>query len=137
MNGSRATAARFARFAAGKGLLADVIATILTGQRFPPMSYTADKEEFRKRITTLAVKGERLVLHDNLAGSVGNDVLDSALTLESTKDRLLGSNTGYNAPLHITWYATGTTYNSRRIPRGETVISAWNRLKNGRKREPA
>ena len=33
----------------GKGLLADVIAIILTGRRFPVMSYSADKEELRKK----------------------------------------------------------------------------------------
>src|SRR5205823_1261456 len=66
--------------AAGKGLLADVIALIVTGRRFPVMAYTADRDELRKRITTLAVEGERLVLMDNLAGAVGNDVLDAALT---------------------------------------------------------
>src|SRR5204862_298579 len=46
----------------GKGLLADVIALTVTGRRFPAMSYTADREELRKRITTLAVEGERAVL---------------------------------------------------------------------------
>ncbi len=93
--------------AAGKGLLADIIALIITGRRFSVMSYTPDKEELRKRITTLAVEGERMVLLDNLAGLVGNDVLDAALTSDFWKDRLLGSNTQYNGPLSISWYATG------------------------------
>ena len=93
--------------AAGKGLLADVIAIIITGRRFPVMSYTNDKEELRKKITTLAVEGERLVLLDNLAGAVGNDVLDMALTAETWTDRLLGGNRKYNGPLNVTWFATG------------------------------
>ena len=93
--------------AAGKGLLADVIAIIVTGRRFPVMSYTNDKEELRKKITTLAVEGERLVLLDNLAGTVGNDVLDMALTTDTWKDRLLGGNRVYNGPLNVTWFATG------------------------------
>lgn len=93
--------------AAGKGLLADVAAIIITGRRFPVMSYTNDKEELRKKITTLAVEGERLVLLDNLAGAVGNDVLDMALTTDTWKDRLLGVNRGYCGPLNVTWFATG------------------------------
>ena len=91
----------------GKGLLTDVVALIVTGRRFPVMSYTNDKEELRKKITTLAVEGERLVLLDNLAGAVGNDVLDMALTSDSWKDRLLGGNQVYNGPLNVTWFATG------------------------------
>lgn len=91
----------------GKGLLADVIALIVTGRRFPVMSYSADKEELRKKITSLAMEGERLVLLDNLAGAVGNDVLDMALTADRWKDRVLGVNKVYDGPLHVAWYATG------------------------------
>ena len=93
--------------AAGKGLLADVIAIIVTGRRFPVMSYTSDREELRKRITTLAVEGDRMVVLDNLAGAVGNDILDAALTADRWKDRLLGGNRVYDGPLHVCWYATG------------------------------
>ncbi len=92
---------------AGAGLLADVIALILTGRRFPVMTYTPDREELRKRITSLAAEGERLVLLDNLAGAVGNDVLDAALTSDRWKDRLLGSNRVYDGPLNVCWFATG------------------------------
>ncbi len=91
----------------GKGLLADVVSLIVTGGRFPVMSYTNDKEELRKKITTLAVEGERLVLLDNLTGVVDNPVLDMALTSDTWKDRLLGGNQIYNGPLNVTWFATG------------------------------
>lgn len=91
----------------GKGLLADVVALIVTGRPFPRMSYTNDREELRKKITTLAVEGERLVLLDNLAGAVGNDVLDMALTSDTWKDRLLGGNRIYNGPLNVMWVGTG------------------------------
>ncbi|HET6576247.1 MAG TPA: DNA methyltransferase [Fimbriiglobus sp.] len=91
----------------GKGLLADVVSLIVLGHRFPVMSYTADREELRKRITALAAEGERLVLLDNLAGAVGNDVLDGALTSDWWKDRLLGANKVFNGPLHVVWFGTG------------------------------
>ena len=68
------------------------------------MSYTSDREELRKRITTIAVEGDRLVLLDNLAGAVGNDILDAALTTDRWKDRLLGVNRRYDGPLHVTWF---------------------------------
>jgi hypothetical protein len=92
---------------AGAGLAADVVGLTLTGRRFPVMSYTNDREELRKKITTLAIESERFVLLDNLAGAVGNDVLDMALTADTWKDRVLGSNKVYDGPLHVVWFGTG------------------------------
>lgn len=97
----------------GKGLLADLISIVLTGRRFSVMSYTSDKEELRKKITSVAMEGERLVLLDNLAGAVGNDVLDMALTADRWKDRVLGVNKVYDGPLHVTWFATGNNVELR------------------------
>lgn len=91
---------------AGAGLLVDVAGIILTGRRFPIMSYSHKAEELRKKITTLAVAGERMVLIDNLTGSVGCDVLDAALTATTWRDRLLGLNAEYNGPLELTWWGT-------------------------------
>ena len=92
---------------AGAGLLGDVVAITLTGRRFSTMAYTPDRDELRKRVTALAVEGDRMVMLDNLAGAVGNDVLDNALTTDRWKDRLLGSNRMYDGPLHVVWYGTG------------------------------
>jgi hypothetical protein len=99
--------------AAGKGLLANVIALILTGRGFAVMSYTADREEMRKRITSVAMEGERMVLLDNLAGAIGNDVFDAALTTDRWKDRILGVNKVYDGPLNVCWYATGNNVELR------------------------
>ncbi len=98
---------------AGKGLLADVVALTLLGRRFSPTTYTKDKDEMRKRITSLAVEGERMVLLDNLAEVVGGDVLDAALTADRWKDRVLGVNRTYDGPLHVTWFATGNNVQFR------------------------
>jgi hypothetical protein len=93
--------------AAGKGLLLDCIAYILTGKGFTVATYTDDRDELRKRITSLALGGDRLVLFDNLEGRFGNGVLDAALTATSWEDRILGVNRMARAPLFVTWYATG------------------------------
>src|SRR5205085_1640494 len=50
---------------------------------------------------------------DNLAGAVGNDVLDAALTADWWKDRLLGGNRGFDGPLHVCWFATGNNVQLR------------------------
>lgn len=34
-------------------------------------------------------------------------MLDAALTADNWKDRVLGSNKGYDGPLHVVWYVTG------------------------------
>jgi hypothetical protein len=93
--------------AAGKGLLLDTISRIVTGERFTIATYTADEDELRKRITSLVLAGDRLVLFDNLEGKFGNAVLDAALTGTAWKDRILGVNRMAEAPLYMTWYATG------------------------------
>jgi hypothetical protein len=92
---------------AGKGLLLDCVSHIVTGERFTVATYTADEDELRKRITSLALAGDRLVLFDNLEGRFGNATLDAALTATSWEDRILGVNRMARAPLFVTWYATG------------------------------
>ncbi|MBX3397702.1 MAG: DUF3854 domain-containing protein [Gemmataceae bacterium] len=92
---------------AGAGLLADVPAIMLTGRRSPVMAYSAKSEEMRKKITTLAIAGERLAMLDNLSGPVGSDVLDAALTTTVWRDRVLSTNREYVGPLEIVWWGTG------------------------------
>lgn len=91
----------------GKGLLLDLITAIATGERFTVATYTNDQDELRKRITSLAMSGDRLVLLDNIEGKLGNAVLDAALTATSWEDRILGVNRMARCPLYVTWYATG------------------------------
>src|SRR5262249_58812975 len=50
---------------AGKGLLLDCISRIATGERFTIAAYTSDEDELRKRITSLALAGDRLGLFHN------------------------------------------------------------------------
>jgi hypothetical protein len=93
--------------AAGKGLLLNCLSRIVTGERFTIATYTADEDELRKRITSLVLAGDRLVLFDNPDGAFGNAVLDAALTGTAWKDRVLGASRMMEAPLYVTWYATG------------------------------
>ncbi len=100
----------------GKSLLADVCSAIVTGSAAARMSYSADEEEIRKQITCLALEAARLVLIDNVTGVFGSPTLDRALTAESWRDRLLGSNHQVSLPLKVTWLATGNNV----ILRGDT-----------------
>src|SRR5262249_47974410 len=87
---------------AGNGLLLACVSRVARGERFTVAAYTDDEDELRKRITSLALAGDRLVLFDNLAGKFGNAVLDAALTAVSWKDRILGGNRMGEAPLYMT-----------------------------------
>jgi hypothetical protein len=91
----------------GKGLILDCISEIVTGERFCVATYTNDSDELRKRITSLALGGDRLVLLDNLEGKFGNPVLDAALTATSWEDRILGGNRMAKTPLFAVWYGSG------------------------------
>ena len=92
---------------AGKSLLADIVATIVSGRDAARMSYTRNEEELRKAITSTALGGAQTVLIDNVSGAFGDPTLDRALTTKLWKDRLLGKNVEVVVPLQITWYATG------------------------------
>ncbi len=92
---------------AGKGLLAQTIGHIVLGREVPVFSYAHSTEEMRKKITTVAIAGDRMVLLDNLEGTFGNDALDRALTSTRWKDRILGRSEQVDLPLLPVWYATG------------------------------
>ena len=91
----------------GKSLLSDLIGIIGTGKPMSRMSNPRDDDECRKRITSLAIAGDSLVLIDNIVGSLGCASLDAALTSTSWKDRILGKSEIVDIPLNVTWLATG------------------------------
>lgn len=92
---------------AGKGLLAQTIGWIVLGREMPVSSYAHDSDEMRKKITAIAIAGDRMLLFDNLEGMFGNDALDRALTSTRWKDRILGKSQEIELPLIPAWYATG------------------------------
>src|SRR5262249_36486681 len=71
------------------------------------LSYTRDEAELDKRITALAMAGERMILLDNLTGSFGNGTLDRALTTTRWRGRVLGYSRMFTGPLLACWHGTG------------------------------
>jgi hypothetical protein len=92
----------------GKSMLADCVGRIVCGRSLARTSAPNDDEEARKKITSIALVGEPLVLIDNIAGTLGCASLDAALTATTWTDRLLGKSqmTG-ELPLSTVWFATG------------------------------
>jgi hypothetical protein len=94
----------------GKSLLADMIAVIATMRSMGRTAFPGTDEELEKRITSIALAGDRLILFDNVeAGQpFGGASLDSALTGTTWKGRILGRNEMTpDLPLHTVFFATG------------------------------
>jgi hypothetical protein len=97
----------------GKGLLADVLSLIATGDVAPRWTVTHDQEEMRKQLVTMARAGDALILLDNVK-VIGGEALDAVLTAETIGARLLGTQDEIRVPWTATLYATGNnvTYGS-------------------------
>jgi hypothetical protein len=92
----------------GKSKLADIAAIITTGRTIARTTYPDTDDELRKRITSIALAGDRMVLLDNIATKFGGSALDSALTGMTWRDRFLGRmEMTAELPLFTVWYATG------------------------------
>jgi hypothetical protein len=90
----------------GKSLLVDCIAIIATGHAAARMTQATNEDEERKRITSIALAGDGLVLIDNVTRPLGSGVLDAALTGDVWTDRGLGTNKMVRLRLRIVWFAT-------------------------------
>ena len=97
----------------GKSLLADVVGIIATGRPMARFSAPGDDDEMRKRITSIAIAGDALVLIDNVNTALGGASLDAALTGTVWRDRILGKSELVELPLHVTWFATGNNVQLR------------------------
>lgn len=101
---------------AGKSRLVDLIAVVLTGRTAPRMAPSDSDEETRKRITSIALAGDPLVLIDNVPShqALGGAAIDSALTCGGLwSDRILGASEKKTIPLHAQWFATGNNLQIR------------------------
>ena len=93
----------------GKTLLADVIGMITGGRSPARTAYVKLDDELRKRIVSLALAGDPLVLLDNVpgGGAIGWPSLDSLLTATEINDRVLGESRNVTIANTMTWFCTG------------------------------
>ncbi|HSP37735.1 MAG TPA: hypothetical protein VLR26_08280 [Frankiaceae bacterium] len=92
----------------GKTFLDNIAAIVASGR---PARLTAapgrDDEELRKRLTSILIQGEPMIVFDNVSGTLSSSVLAQALTATSWSDRILGSSTMINIDPKVSWSATG------------------------------
>jgi putative DNA primase/helicase len=99
---------------AGKTLLADLIALILTGRHMTRTGYYHDPVEMDKQIVATCLAGDLVVLFDNVdnGGEFGNSALDRATTGRTYRGRILGkSEMTPDLDLNTVFFCSGNNIN--------------------------
>jgi hypothetical protein len=91
----------------GKGLLADVVVMIATGDKAQLMTEAKDEDEWRKRITAKLREAPAFTIIDNVRRRLDSQHLSSAITSSVWIDRDLGFSRMLRLPVRCTWMATG------------------------------
>ena len=103
---------------AGKSMLVDLIARIVTGTSAEIRTYnTRDATEWNKKLTTFVRMASPVSVFDNCNGAIGDEGLDRLITSSTWSDRILGASDAPPLPNVTTWLATGNNIE----PVGDTV----------------
>ncbi len=74
----------------GKGLFANQVSIVITGEMCAVTTYTTDEDEMRKRITATLLRGHPLIVIDNVNDELNSAQLAAVATTEWWEDRQLG-----------------------------------------------
>ena len=91
----------------GKGLLANMVSQIATGNQAAVMSQTNDINEERKRLMSALLAGNQIICIDNIENNFQSETLCSVLTMPFLEDRLLGKTQMVSASTQVSFLATG------------------------------
>lgn len=106
---------------AGKTLLTEVAAAIVTGQNAEVRPYNPrDPGEWGKRLTSYVRAASPISVFDNCNGSFGDADLDRLVTSSIWSDRVLGGSEAPPCAIVTTWWATGNNLE----PVGDTIRRA-------------
>jgi hypothetical protein len=93
---------------AGKSLLVEVVARIVTGQAAEIRGYGwRDEGEWAKKLTAFVKAGSPVSVFDNVNGLIGDEALDRLITSATWSDRILGASDAPPLPNVTTWFVTG------------------------------
>lgn len=91
----------------GKGLLANLVAIIATGNEQQAISAPDKESEWRDSIFSALREGPAFVMLDNLRGALSAPALEMALTATTYKQRVKGFSYDEAVPQRAVWVATG------------------------------
>ena len=91
----------------GKTLLCDVVSMIGTGRLVTAMSQGHDETEDEKRLLGVLMRGDLLLLIDNVHRPICGDTLCTIMTQQTWQGRLLGENKQIHVPTNVLILATG------------------------------
>jgi hypothetical protein len=97
----------------GAGLYTEVVSTIATGRPSSITSAPHSDEEWRKRITSLLIAGQTIIIIDNVEGPLHAPSLGAVLTARVWSDRRLGKSEIATLPHEATWMVTGNNIELR------------------------
>jgi hypothetical protein len=91
----------------GKTLAVQVAAVIATGHEVTAMSQGANAEEDEKRIFSVLMQGDQVVLVDNVTRPIGGNALCTILTEEFWQSRMLGFSRNASVATNVLMTASG------------------------------
>ena len=91
----------------GKGLISICISIVATGKTTTPMTAKRDDDEWRKAILTELLQSPRIVIIDNIRGTLDSPALELMLTGNGINERILGQSKSAKPKNEATWMATG------------------------------
>jgi hypothetical protein len=97
----------------GASLLAKVISLIATGRSAAIMTAPKNDEEWNKSITSLLLKGQTVVVIDNIEFDLQSPSLAAVLTADIYQSRVLGRSESILLPNRSTWIGTGNNIRLR------------------------
>lgn len=120
----------------GKGTHSRGTGILVEGSPPSSISFNPDAEEFRKKLTSILLTGQRLISIDNVTGVLGGDFLESILTEEWVSDRLLGTNISPKLSTQVTIIANGNNLRFRSDMARRVILSVLDSgTENPEKRE--
>lgn len=93
--------------ATGKTLLCDVISMLATGRPAAAISQGQTREEFNKRLFSILLQGDPVVVIDNIDQDVESDEFCSVLTAPEWQNRVLGESENRVVPTNVLFLPNG------------------------------
>jgi hypothetical protein len=93
--------------ATGKTLLCDVISMLATGRSAAAISQGQTREEFNKRLFSVLLQGDPVVVIDNIDQEVASDEFCSVLTAPEWQNRVLGESETRTVPTNVLFLPNG------------------------------